>query len=286
MNGSLWQPASPTSAHPAPPGANPCGELWDRVDRCEHVALGVGPHGVQLGDREADEERHEIVVRREGEDHASLPPVDLQAGAHHTAVVREVPARRRRRRFPHGRPDPAGESGVAAVGADHDGRPLRRLCSGARVAADDARQPFLLVCVVLDREAVAHLGAGGDGRVDEDPVEAAATWPDAERDASGGEVAARQRDVAQARRHRRDRRAGRLQDRLEQAPAGETSRAVAMDEVPVRDVAGKRGAVDEQHAQARPGQQHRGRRAGTARSDHDDVIRAHVRVDAWGMSRP
>ena len=59
---------------------------------------------------------------------------------------------------------------VAPVGADHDSRPLDHCCATLAVAADADDAPSSIDDLV-DREALAHLGAGLAGRVDEDLVE-------------------------------------------------------------------------------------------------------------------
>jgi hypothetical protein len=113
--------------------ADALGEVRDRSDRRQHPTFDVGAHGREVADRERDEEPDETVVRREGEDEAARTPVELEAGAGHAAVVREVPACRRRRRFAHGRAHVPGEAGVAPVGTDDDGGALGRARSAAHV---------------------------------------------------------------------------------------------------------------------------------------------------------
>ena len=69
---------------------------------------------------------------------------------------------------------------------------------------------------------------------------------------------------------------------LKQAPAREPPRAVAMDEVPVRDLAASRCRDRRQDVGAGPGQQHRGRGAGAAGSDDDGVVRGATLRPGWG----
>jgi hypothetical protein len=60
------------------------------------------------------------------------------------------------------------------------------------------------------------------------------------------EVAQPQREVAEVDHHLRDRRRVR-RDAVEQTPLAQPSRSVPMDVVAVRDVAWKRGAIDEKN---------------------------------------
>src|SRR5688572_28840996 len=120
-------------------------------------------------------------------------------------------------------------------------------------------------------EPSADVGAALFGRVDQDLVERRSARPVSPRQAIFNEVAHAKRKVAGIEDHAGHRWSA-LGNLLEHTPVAQAARAMTMDEVPVRDVAGKGGAVHKQHPDALPGEEHRQRRPCTARPDHDDVV--------------
>ena len=88
---------------------------------------------------------------------------------------------------------------------------------------------------------------------------------------AGHEVATGEREVAEVHGESGHwRAAGR--DPINQPPAGESARPVAMNQVSVREVGREARPIDEQHTPAGAGEQHGGGSAGAAGADDDRVV--------------
>jgi hypothetical protein len=136
----------------------------------------------------------------------------------------------------------------------------------------NAHDAIVLDQIVLHREARAKLGARLDRRFDEHPVEGASPRAVAEGDAVERQIPPAQADLVRVDRERGARGAAGGDDALEQAPLLQSARAMAMNEMAVRDFARKRGPVDQQHLETAASEKHGGRGARAARADDDGVV--------------
>src|SRR5262249_14539939 len=117
----------------------------------------------------------------------------------------------------------------------------------------DARGPVVFVEGAIELKAFAQLDAAVHGSVDEELVEGAPARRRPPRDPIGGEVAGDQREVTEVRELRGRGWSG-LRQALQQSPALQAARPMAMDKVPMREVARELRAVYEQDLQPSTGQ--------------------------------
>src|SRR4051794_27303797 len=131
---------------------------------------------------------------------------------------------------------------VAPISPDRYPGPL---CHGGRATTAvtaNARHPVAFGEDVVNDETLSKIGARVDRRVDQDRVECGAPGAVAESDAVDAHLLSSERKIALIERPRSRGRTTRRRNGIEQAPARETARAVAMDEMSVGDVAGKGSA--------------------------------------------
>src|SRR5215204_1585270 len=182
----------------------------------------------------------------------------LQAVTGHAAPVRKVPTRERRgdlvRRCLHG----PCEAGVPSVGPNSHSSLLGHQRASLPRTTPDTADFTGLGDELLDHEPLAKLGACLDCGIDEQFVQCQPARAVTQGDTVDNQISPRERAVAEVRSHRLDRWTPRGYDTVQQTPALEVARSMAMDELSVRDVAGKRGAVDEEDFVPLARQEHRG----------------------------
>ena len=172
--------------------------------------------------------------------------------------------------------DPVGDGRADTVGADHDGG-VDDERSAVLVTPDDATHLAVVVAAdVGDGDAVAELGAGRGGGVDEDRVEHRATrrvervhaerWPDRDHHLLAAVVEG----------GAPDRRSPRFDDAVDQPPAVELEDAGPHEAVGGEGVGAVAGTVHDEHALAVAGEEHGGGGAGGAGADDDRVIEGTV----------
>ncbi len=125
---------------------------------------------------------------------------------------------------------------------------------------------------VVDGEALAHLGAGGSRRVDEDLVEHGAARTVGNRVAIGRTSRAVDLEHAEVEAVRVDGRAASGDHLIEHAPALQCRDPGSMDQVGREGVARERRPVDDEHLVALASQQHGGGGAGAPGAHDDGVI--------------
>ena len=103
-------------------GANPLGKLGDQFKRPHERAFDITPDVVQFLNRQADENRVEILFGLERKDDAPLlvTRVELERLGLDVAPVTEVVAENRRQVVVHRCVNRTSEAGIAAVGTDGD----------------------------------------------------------------------------------------------------------------------------------------------------------------------
>ena len=148
------------------------------------------------------------------------------------------------------------------------------------VVALDADDRPALADDLADGEALADLGAGLRRGLDEQVVEHGPPRRVRGRAPSARAWRAGERERAEVERVALDRRAARGDDGVEEPPPPQRGHARGVDQVRRLRVARERRPVDQQHPVALAGQQHRGRCAGAAGTDHDHVVVAHGRSRA------
>ncbi len=148
----------------------PARELRRLLQRREEVAFDVGLVRRGLGLGPADDDHGQPVVGRRRPPSPVRPGDGLEAAGRHPAEVGVVAPQQLRLLVVLLRPHRLGHQRVATVGADHHPGPLHHRRPAVAVAAD-AHHRAVLHEHLLDGEALPHLGAGGDGRVDQDLVE-------------------------------------------------------------------------------------------------------------------
>jgi hypothetical protein len=160
---------------------------------------------------------------------------------------------------------------VAPVGADDEPGVLAHRPAAALVAAHAGDAPVLLEQLV-DREALAHLGAGPAGGVDEDLIEdRPARAVERVDTVVDGEAAVEHGGTGVEAHLARGGRAGR-DHVIEQAPAREPGDPRELNLVGGERVAREGGAVDDEHVEAAAGEEHGGRGPGDPGADDDDVV--------------
>src|SRR5215211_4332113 len=173
--------------------------------------------------------------------------------------------------------DAAGDPRVQAVSPNDDARFLTYGGAADGVTLD-ARDPLAIHEEILDRKALANLGPGCRGRLDQEGVQDGAT-----RGVRVGDVPARPPRVDRGRgglQHDGTKidalpphwRAVRGDHALEQAPPLEGGDSRLMDVVDRKRIAGEARLVQQQNSIALPGEQHGCWRAGATSADHDRVV--------------
>ena len=169
-----------------------------------------------------------------------------------------------------------GHDGPDAVGPDHHAGAQLPVAGSA--PGPHAAHPAVVVPEQPgDRGAVHDVHPGLRGGVDDDPVqhvpprgvEGIHPGPGADRHLDGLLAAVVEQGLPD-----RDRAAG--DDGVEQAPPGQLHHAGAHQRVRGQGVAAVAPAVEQCHAYAGSGEQHRGGRAGHPGADHDDVVVVHA----------
>ena len=150
--------------------------------------------------------------------------------------------------------------------------PSRERCAGV-VAPDDAgHSPGTVAAQAGDGHAEPGLDAGVPGRVDQDRVEYGAARgvesidPGLRLDRHVDAVLAVVEDAAPHRRGARGRHP------VQQSPSGQLQDPAAQQGVGRERVGAVAAAVDHQHPQTSPSQEHGGRRPGGPGSNDDDVV--------------
>ena len=138
---------------------------------------------------------------------------------------------------------------------------------------------------VGDGDAVADVGTGGDGGVDEDRVEHGAPRRVERVDAVRGFDRDGDLVVGVVEGGAPDGRGAGVDDAVEQPPAVELEDAAAHQGVGREGVGAVAAAVDDEDGQAGAGEQHGGGGAGGAGADDDDVVVGTVGVHGGLRSR-
>jgi hypothetical protein len=260
------EPSGAAEAVGARRGLHACEQARHVGERAHEVALDVGADLGQARARPLDHGHDLVVAGRRGDDHPARPQVQLGAVHREPGVVRVVRAGQRAVVVVDRRIDAARDERAQAVGADDDPRAV-----GAAARAD-AGHAVTVEHERVDGIPLAHLDARGGGRVDEELVEHAAP----QRVRIGHRADRRRRAAQRERPDVEGEPAGRCRARgdhlRQEPPAFEVRRARLVDVVGRERVARELGPVDQQHAVALAGEQHRRRRAGAARADHDRVV--------------
>jgi hypothetical protein len=123
----------------------------------------------------------------------------------------------------------------------------------------------------VNGKALAHFRARFGRRRDQDSVERGPSRSETDRHSVYDKALSAESEVSGILDERRDRRAARRENPIEQSPLVQAQGAVAMDEVPVRYVARKPCSINEQDVQPATRKQHRGRSASTKSADDDRV---------------
>src|SRR5580704_6905643 len=206
-----------------------------------------------------------------GEDCALTPDIELEAfGAR--VPIGEIPAHEGWDEFIFRHPYRAREKRAATVGANGDRGMLRRTAAVSAVPATNPDHPTVFCDIFLDREALAQFGSRLDGGFDENHVERGPPWTIARGDAVNHEIAAHDTELPGVEGYCGRGRAAGGDHAVEQTPVTQATRAVPVDEVAMRDFAGKPRPIRQQHLIALASKQHGRGRARASRADYDDVV--------------